>query len=122
MADYALYMEGAGVSRKQAIITLNNKYPKFGKATMTMICNPADYGVQLVPDAEKKLIDEFGYHAGLASRRRRAECNRKKKNKLTVRLDDGLYEQMMEAYRRTSFASLQDFIEAAIVEFINRRR
>ena len=122
MPDYALYMEGAGITRKQAITTLNNKYKNFGKATMTMICNPQDYGVQLVSDAEKELIDAFGWHAGLANRRRRSEGKRKKKNKLTLRLDDSLYEQLMETYHRTAFASMQDLLEAALVEFLNRRR
>ena len=122
MADYPLYMSGVGISRKDAIDTLNNKYPRFGKPTMAMICNPADYGVELTREAEQKLVDAFGWHAGLAYRRRRSEANRKKKNKLTVRLDDSLFEQMMIAYHRTSFSSVQDFIEAAIVEFINRRR
>lgn len=121
MADYTLYMEGAGVTRKQAIATLNNKYPKFGKATMTMICNPDDYGVRLVSEAEAELINAFGYHAGLAERRRRGEAQRRKKNKLTLRLDDSLYEQLQTVYRRTSFASMQDMLEAAVVEFINRR-
>lgn len=121
MADYALYMEAAGVSRKQAITTLNNKYPKFGKATMTMICNPQDYGVQLVSEAERELIDAFGYHSGLAERRRRNDHNRKKKNKLTLRLDDSLYQQLQEVYHRTAFASMQDMLEAAVVEFVNRR-
>lgn len=121
MSDYALYMEGAGISRKNAIAALNNKYPKFGKATMTMICNPDDYGVQLVPDAERKLIDEFGWHAGLSVRKRKSDANRKKKNRLTLRLDDSLYEQLQTVYNRTAFASMQDFLEAALVEFLNRR-
>lgn len=121
MADYALYFDGANITRKQAISTLNNNYPKFGKATMTMICNPDDYGVQLIPEAEKKLIDEFGWHAGLAERRRKSESRRKKKNKLTLRLDDSLYMQLQEVYHRTAFASMQDLLEAALVEFLNRR-
>ena len=122
MADYPFYMECAGITRKQAIATLNNKYPKFGKATMTMICNPQDYGVRLVSDAESELINAFGWHAGLAERRRRSESKRKKKNKLTLRLDDSLYRQLQEVYHRTAFASMQDMLEAAVVEFINRRR
>jgi hypothetical protein len=115
-------MEGADVTRKQIISTLKSKYKKFGKATMTMVCNPGDYGVSLLPEAERKLIDEFGYHAGLMERRRRSEGNRKKKNRLYVRLDDSLFEQVNEVYQRSAFASMQDMIEAALVEFINRRR
>ena len=122
MSDYALFMDSAGITRKDAIKSLSAKYPKFGKATMTMVCNPDDYGVALIPDAEKKLIDDFGVHAGITLRRRRADANRKKKNRLTVRLDDSLFEQVSEVYRRSAFCSMQDMIEAAIVEFVNRRR
>lgn len=122
MPDYSLYMEGADITRKQVISTLKSKYKKFGKATMTMVCNPSDYGVSLLPEAERKLIDEFGYHAGLMERRRRSKGNRKKKNRLYVRLDDSLFEQVNEVFHRSAFMSMQDMIEAALVEFINRRR
>lgn len=121
MTDYILYMDGAGLNRKQMIASISSKYPRFGKATMTMICNPDGYGVELTPEAERKLIDDFGYHAGLATRKRR-KPNRRKKNTLTVRLDDSLFEQLTAAYQRSAFCSMQDMLEAAIVEFINRRR
>lgn len=120
-ADYGLYMHGADVSRKQVITILNNKFPKFSKASMTMVCNPKDYGMKLVPDAERELIANFGWHAGLSERKRYSEAGRKRHNKLTLRLDDALFAQLQEVYRRTSFASMQDLLEAAIVEFINRR-
>lgn len=121
MSDYALYLDSACITRKAAIESLSSKYPKFGKATMTMVCNPEDYGVALVPEAEKKLIDDFGVHAGIKLKRQRAEASRKKKNRLQVRLDDSLFAQLNEIYQRSAFVSMQDMLEAAIVEFINRR-
>ena len=119
--NYPLFIEEAGITRQRVIDLLAESYPRFGKPTMTMVCNPDAYGVALTGNAEKKLIDEFGWHSGLLSRRKSYESKRKKKNRLYIRLDDALYSQLKEFYERTSFATMNDMVEAALVEFMNRR-
>ena len=132
MPDYALYVKEAGITNKDMIAELKKFYPRYGKPVQSMITHPEKYGVQLVPEAEARLMLAFGEHKGLSENwliidagdlpkeTRRAE-RRTKANKLTVRLDDSLFTQLRELYGKTAFASMQDMVEAAIVEFVNRR-
>lgn len=132
MPDYNTYCKEAGITNKDMIAELKKYYPRYGKPVQSMITHPEKYGVQLVPEAEARLMLSFGEHKGLSDswciidagdlpkETRRVE-RRTKANKLTVRLDDSLFTQLRELYGRTAFASMQDMVEAAIVEFLNRR-
>ena len=132
MPDYNTYVKEAGITNKDMIAELKKFYPRYGKPVQSMITHPEKYGVQLVPEAEARLMLTFGEHKGLSEswciidagdlpkETRRAE-RRTKANKLTVRLDDSLFTQLRELYGKTAFASMQDMVEAAIVEFVNRR-
>ncbi|MBP5461217.1 MAG: hypothetical protein J6Y20_03740 [Lachnospiraceae bacterium] len=132
MPDYNTYCKEAGITNKDMIAELKKYYPRYGKPVQSMITHPEKYGVQLVPEAEARLMLSFGEHKGLSDswciidagdlpkETRRAE-RRTKANKLTVRLDDSLFTQLRELYGRTAFSSMQDMVEAAIVEFLNRR-
>ena len=132
MADYNLYTRAAGITNRQMVSLLRRYYPKYGKPTQTMICNPAKYAVQLTPEAEAVLRLEYGAYPGLSN----AACDgsaglpkpvkprverRRKANRLCVRLDDSLFQSVKELYERTAFASMQDLVEAAIVEFVRKR-
>ena len=130
MPDYTAYTKNAGISNRQMVAELRRYYPKYGKPTQTMICNPDKYAVQLTPAAEAILRLTFGSFPGLSDtvwdgktelpKPRRRE-HRRKGNKLTVRLDDSLFSQLNALYEKTAFASMQDLVEAAIVEFLKRR-
>jgi hypothetical protein len=132
MADYNKYTAQVGITNRQMITELRKYYPRYGKPTQSMVCAPKKYGVQLTPEAEAILKLKFGNAEGLSGVewdgktelpnpvKQRVE-RRSKANKLCVRLDDSLWSQFKEIYERSAFASMQDFIEAAIVEFIRRR-
>ena len=120
MANYPLYCIKANITRKDMINCLKNQFPKYEKMAQTVVCNPDDYGAQLIPEAEALLVANFGMHEGLSYKPKRKKCHRKKGNKLTVRLDDTMYSRLMEAYQRSSFGSVQDFIEAAISRMLER--
>jgi len=129
-ADYNAYVKNAGITNRQMVAELRRYYPKYGKPTQTMICNPSKYAVQLTPEAEAILRLAFGTHPGLSDSvwdgktelpKPRRQEHRRKGNKLTVRLDDSLFDQLCAMYNRTAFASMQDMVEAAIVEFLNKR-
>lgn len=130
MPDYNLYVKSAGISNRQMVEELRRYYPKYGKPTQTMVCNPQKYGVQLTPEAEAILRLEFGSYPGLSEAAwdgktelpmpRKPE-RRLKANRLCVRLDESLFRQVKELYDRSAFCSMQDFVEAALVEFVRRR-
>lgn len=131
MHDYNLYLNLAGITNRDMIAELKKYYPRYGKAVQSMVCHPERYGVRLTAPAEAILVEKFGDFAGLSDAwtfvnaeqmpKIRKKERRAKANKLTVRLDDGLFAQLRECYGKTAFASMQDMVEAAIVEFLRRR-
>lgn len=120
MPDYPLYMQAAGISRRDTINELKKQFPNFEKSSLAMVCNPDNYGVQLTPEAEKRLVAAFGYYAGLATRPRKKDTARKKANRLYVRLDDAMFDRLKQLFARTAYSSMQDLIEASLADFINR--
>ena len=130
MPNYNTYCSEAGITNRDMIAELRRYYPRYGKPVQSMICHPEKYSVQLTPEAEAILRLAFGTHPGLSETvwdgktelpKPRRQERRKKANKLTVRLDDSLFDQLCAMFNRTAFASMQDMVEAAIVEFLRRR-
>ena len=121
MPDYPMYLDCAKVTRKSAVAALREDFPSFTKSTMSMVCHPEDYGVQLTKQAERTLCNSFGWHVGLAIRRGQGRKeNRAKANRLTLRLDDAMNARLDAFYERSAFASKQDLLEAALLLFLNR--
>jgi hypothetical protein len=120
MPDYEHYLKSAGVTRAQAVPALKKSFRLFTKSTLSMVCHPDDYGVQLTGDAERALVKAFGWQPGLSVAKRKAEARRQKPNRLYVRLDDAMSARLESYYSRSAFCSKQDLIEAAILLFLNR--
>ena len=121
MPDYPLYMQAAGISRRETINELKKQFPRFEKPALAMACNPEDYGLQLTPEAERRLIKAFGWYAGLSVKRQKRDAGRRKQNRLYVRLDDATASRLEDYYSRSAFASKQDLIEAALTAFLDRQ-
>ena len=120
MTDYPLYCSSAGITNRQMIEKLQEEFPRYQKATQTMVCNPDMYAVQLTPEAEEKLVAAFGSAPGLSSYRRKKTCHRVKANRLYVRLNDELYSRVTALKKRMGFATMQEFIEAALMDMLNK--
>ena len=87
--DYKQFRETNSVSGKDMISALRELYPKYGKATQSMVDNPEKYGVRLLPAAERHLAERFvGEHDGHKA------PNRRKPHRLVVYLPDDLYRQV----------------------------
>ena len=77
--DYKQFRETNSVSGKDMISALRELYPKYGKATQSMVDNPEKYGVRLLPAAERHLAERFvGEHDG------HKVPNRRKPHRLVV--------------------------------------
>lgn len=125
MPDYRLYCSTAGITNAEMVEKLRSKYPKYTKATQSMVCNPADYAVQLIPAAEDLLMDAFGYAPGLAAadpdiRRRRSHGSKARPCRLYVRVGEALLDRVKSTAARLHFGTMQDMIEAALVQFVDR--
>ena len=125
MPDYRKYCSVAGITNRQMVEELKKVWPKYGKPTQTMVCDPSGYAVQLLPEAEEILVRAFGYAPGLAmpdpeEKKPRSHDNKQKPHRLYVRLDDALMSRVKDAMERMHFATAQDMIEAALYQFCDR--
>ena len=123
MIDYLRYADIAGIQQKDMVEAVATEYPGFTKAQMSFACNPAQYALCLIPEAEKLLEDRFGKAPGLSISVKigdKKHENKNKPNRLYVRLDDSLRSRVQSVYESMCFASMQDMLEAAIADFVSR--
>ena len=123
MIDYLRYADVAGIQQKDMVTAVQKEYPGFTKAQMSFACNPAQYALCLIPEAEKLLEKAFGKAPGLSISPRigaKNHGNKNKPNRLYVRLDDALRSRVQSVYESMCFASMQDLLEAAISSFVEK--
>lgn len=58
------YRERHGLTSVEIVEILSQTWPRFGKATMSMVENPERYGVKLLPQAEAILRREIKKREG----------------------------------------------------------
>lgn len=123
--DYNAFRDSKGINNTDMIRTLRAKYPKYSKAQHSMVNNPDKNGVCLLPEAEAQLVSVFGEGPGLSisagpAKKRKNHDNKDKPRRLCVRLSDPIFERVNALVSRMSFATMQDFIEAAIVAMLEK--
>lgn len=122
MPDYRSYCSFAGITNREMVAALQEKFPKYGKPTQTMVCDPEGYAVQLTREAEALLVERFGTAPGLAwpHRSPRSHNSKARPRRLYARVDEGLYRRLEALQGRLSFPTLQDLIEAALSAFCDK--
>ena len=121
MSDYVRYREEKGLSNNQIIRTIAEGYPGYTKIQNTMVNNPQKYGICLLPEAEKLLVDKFGEGEGIKLHCvKRRESRRKKSNRLVVRLNDEMYNRVRDLMFRLRYTSVQAFLEDALTAMVEQ--
>lgn len=124
MADYALYANSCGIKQNDMVRIIQRNYPHFGKPHMSLASNPARNALQLIPAAEDLLVEAFGPGPGLSISPKlvsqRSHGNKNKPNRLYLRLDDALRSRVEAVFKAMCFTSMQDLLEAAVSEFVER--
>ena len=121
MSNYIRYREEKGLSNNQIIRTIAEGYPGYTKIQNTMVNNPQKYGICLLPEAEKLLVDKFGEGEGIKLRGvKRSESRRKKSNRLVVRLNDEMYNRVRDLMFRLRYTSVQEFLEDALTAMVEQ--
>ena len=124
MPDYSLYLNSCKKQQKDAVEVIHKVYPNFGKIHMSLASNPQRNALQLIPAAEDLLVEAFGKGPGLSISpklsSRRNHGNKNKPNRLCVRLDNSLRSRVQTVYEQMAFATMQDLLEAAIVQFVEK--
>ena len=116
MPDYGKYKAAVHISNNDIIDAVKKVCPKFSKIQCSMVSNP-DYGVQLSPDAEQALIDNFGFADGLSVKgKKRRQVKRAKTRSFTVRLDSSSYDMVKIKMHQSGSGSAQEFIEKLLMD------
>ena len=123
MTDYVLYAESCGILQKDMVRAIQEHgWPQFGKAHMSLASNPDRNALQLLPEAEEALVKAFGKGPGLSitKRIRKSHDNRKKPCRLCLRLDPALRSRLQKVYEQMAFPSMQELLEAAVAQFVEK--
>lgn len=121
MSDYVRYREEKGLSNNQIIRTVAEGYPGYTKIQNTMVNNPQKYGICLLPEAEKLLVDKFGEGEGIKIHgAKHSESRRKKSNRLVVRLNDEMYNRVRDLMFKLRYTSVQAFLEDALTAMVEQ--
>lgn len=118
MTNYGAYKEQVGITNADLINAVAEQFPSYSKATNSMVCNPAKYGVCLLPEAEAHLVEKFGGGFGLNIAPKKKRDIRKKGNRLTVRIDDDLSCKVHALMAELHYSTVQDFLEDALKSMV----
>lgn len=125
MTDYNSFRESKGLSNRDMIRVIRSEFSNYSKAQQSMINNPAKNGVCLLPEAERILEKNFGPGPGLSISKKKAAAkknhgNKNKPKRLCLRLSDSMYAEVEALMQKMCFATMQDLLEAAVQQMIER--
>ena len=117
------YNRFTGATNTDERRVLKARFPKYDRATHSMITHPEDYGVELIDEAQNLLITVFGPGPGMGKVERVRPKPRKKEHRRCshryyFRLDDktaAAFAKLMEA---GGFSTVQDFISSLITSLV----
>lgn len=126
MTNYNEYKSVTGITTRQMINAVAEEFPRFSKIQSSM-CSNTEYGICLLPEAEKILVEKFGSAPGLniteGVEERKSPAapkpdKRKKRNRLVVRLDDDTARRVRTMMTQMHFTHTQDFLEQALLSML----
>ncbi len=117
------YNLATGTSNTDEKRVLKARFPKYDRATHSMVTHPEDYGVELTDEAQELLISVFGPGPGLGENPRKAKIkrnhdNRQKPNRFYFRLDDKTAAGFALLMKDRCFNTVQDFVSSLIVSLV----
>lgn len=122
MQDYEQYREHADVTSTDMVKALQPHFRGFTKNIMAYLNRPGKYGICLVPEAERIIVETFGSGPGLASRKykKHRPAKRSKGHAVTVRMDDDLYLRLMSLKTDGEYPTTQALAEALLRDSLER--
>lgn len=116
------YNRATGTKNTDEKRVLKARFPKYDRATHSMVTHPEDYGVELTDEAQNLLIAVFGPGPGLGenprrTRRTRTE-NRRCNNRYYFRLDDKTAAGFKLLLSQSGYTTVQDFMANLISSLV----
>lgn len=123
MSNYDQFIKSAGITSAAFTRSVRENYPAFSKITKSMVCHPDKYGLQLVPEAEAKLAQDFGEHPGLSPAAKTVKpkpraVSRTKPNRLVVYLPDDTNEKLRDMMTARGYKTVQDFLFCVLTNLV----
>lgn len=123
MTNYNEYRSDKNISNRDMIQAVRAGFPAYSKMQQSIVCNPAKNGVCLLPEAEELLVKRFGIGHGLGivcKPRKRNHDTKGKPKRLTLRLSEAMFSEVDALMSRMCFSTMQDFLEAAVQQMLDR--
>lgn len=116
MPDYGKYRAAVAITNKEMTDALHKSFPQFTKIQSAMVNAPAKYGVCLTPEAEKVLVELYGFAEGLNTKptKPKPSAKRSKPKRLAVYLDDATYLKVKQEMKNKGYENNQDYLEDII--------
>ena len=99
--------EAAGVKGPELVRVLKPTYRRINKTTVSMVDNPADYGVRFLPEAEAQVLE---YLAERGTAKPKKDCH-KHKRRVQLRLSEEAYQEFERLRQQMGFSTAQGFLE-----------
>lgn len=116
--DTKTYRTERGISSRDLIEVMRTEFPKFGKPTLSMVDNPADYGVRLLEEAEALIASAFGPEFEKAPAPRRTPA-RRKPCRLCVYLPESQHARVKHFMEREKYATVQDLLSDLVRSWLS---
>jgi hypothetical protein len=124
MPNYAEYRVAKAIENSDMIRAVRAAYPKYSKMQQSLINNPEKNAVCLLPEAEQLLVKAFGPGPGLSISRpdppKKNHDNKTKPKRLCLRVSEQMFDGVQACMEKMCFATMQDFLEAAVQQMIER--
>ena len=127
MADYGAYREAVGISSSDMVVALKPHFPSITKQIISIVNSPQLYGCCLIPEAEDRIVKEFGEGPGLSFpfrrlfrrlRKDRPQEHRKRNHRVTVWMHPDLYFRLLSLKTKEPYGTMTALVEAALTQFI----
>lgn len=117
------YNRVTGTSNSDEKAVLKARFPKYDRATHSMVSHPESYGVELTDEAQQLLISVFGPGPGLGENPRkrkstRSHENRRCPNRFYFRLDEKTAAGFALLMKNRGYSTVQDFVSSLITSLV----
>lgn len=103
-------------NRGAVVEAIKIHYPKFSKSLMSECINGRDYGIDLLPEAKRILVETVEFWG---CKPRKAD-KRKKTHHLHVRLSDEMFYMFEQHINLKGYTTVQAYLEQLILRDIKR--
>ena len=114
MMDVKAFAAERGLMGKDLIAVVRTRYRGYGKSEHSKVGNPEKYGIRLLDNAERLILDAFD---GTAPAPRRGE-NRRNPCRVQCRLSRHDYARLQLALTRSGCETMQEYVARIIMKYL----